>query len=76
MKQTAKRRRLHKVARELAGYLAEHPDAADSLEGILRWWLPRLRLQEATKRIEDALDELIKEGIVERHTLPDRTIKT
>jgi hypothetical protein len=62
------------VAEEIARYLREHPDAADSFEGIRQWWLPRVRFQEATAQIEAALEELLEHGIVVRQVMPDGTI--
>ena len=59
------------IADEIARYLEEHPDAADSLDGIRQWWLPRVRLDEATAQLEEALKELITRGIVVRQVMPD-----
>jgi len=36
------------LAREVAAYLATHPDAADTVDGISRWWLTRMRVEKAT----------------------------
>ena len=62
---------MNTVAEEIVRYLEEHPDAADTVEGIRQWWLPRLRLQEANAQIEGAIDELVERGIVVRESLPD-----
>jgi hypothetical protein len=50
---------------EIVAYLHAHPSAADSLEGIVDWWLPRQRYETARNAIQKALDDLIAQGIVE-----------
>jgi hypothetical protein len=62
------------IAEEIARYLRAHPEAADSFEGIRRWWLPRVRFEETTAQIERALDELLERGIVVREVMPDGRI--
>jgi hypothetical protein len=59
------------IAEEIARYLEDHPDAADSLDGIRQWWLPRVRFDEATARIEEALEELLTRGVVVRQVMAD-----
>ena len=54
-------------------YLHQHPQAADSLEGIVQWWLPRQRYQTALDRIGASLEQMVASGLLERHTLPDGT---
>lgn len=65
---------MNNIANEIARYLRDHPDAADSLDGIRQWWLPRLRLQEASAQVEEAVQELLARGEVERQILPDGTV--
>ena len=36
-----KERETLELARQISGYLDRHPNAADTLEGITRWWLKR-----------------------------------
>jgi hypothetical protein len=62
------------IADEIARYLKDHPDAADSLEGIRRWWLPRVRLEETTAQLEEALEDLLRRGVVVRQGLADGTV--
>ena len=53
-------------------YLEEHPEAADSLEGIRQWWLPdRLRDAVLDEDLEMAIAQLIASGEIQRNTLPD-----
>jgi len=42
-----------------------HPTAADSLDGILDWWLPRQRYETARLAIQHALDDLVRLGVVD-----------
>jgi len=65
--------RLEDLSREITRYLAEHPAAADSVEGIRRWWLLRQRLDEAAAQVQRALDRLEAAGQVRKQVLPDGT---
>ena len=53
-----------KLADEIATYLATHRHSADTLDGIVRWWLVRQRLEEATQRVQLAIDYLCEDGVV------------
>lgn len=62
------------IVRDLLTYLAAHPQAQDTLEGIAHWWLLE---QEVTRRITEvqaALDGLVRDGFVlESRGLDGRT---
>lgn len=62
------------IAEEIARYLAAHPEASDSLDGIRRWWLARLRYEEAADLVRQALARLEAEGTVTRTVLPGGAI--
>ena len=66
--------KLDLLADEIARYLAEHPAAADSAEGIRRWWLLRQRFDEAAEQVQRALDRLEATGQVKRQVLADGTV--
>jgi hypothetical protein len=51
---------------ELLSYLREHPQAMDSLEGIVEWWLPRQRIRVEVERVARALAALTRAGVVEQ----------
>jgi hypothetical protein len=59
-----------KVAHEILSYLAEHPHAEDSIEGITEWWLLDRKIKHQTALVEAALDSLIAKGLVLEHTPP------
>lgn len=56
-------------------YLLEHPDAKDTKEGIIRWWLPKGEDEPEEGEIQRAIGSLIsKEWLIMRKTRPSRTI--
>lgn len=55
-------------------YLAEHPHAADTLEGVVVWWLSRQRFNDTRAAIEQVLEELVVEGLVTKKYSLDNTV--
>lgn len=49
---------------EILAYLAENPDAGDTVEGIVEWWLLEQKIKRETDRVEEALAELVAKGLV------------
>jgi hypothetical protein len=62
------------VAGVIQRYLASHPLAADTVEGVARWWIPRQRLEETLARTEAALERLVVRGVVERTEIGGRVV--
>ncbi len=58
------------MAEEIRAYLSSHPNAADTLEGIVRWWLARKRFEEAWQTVQAALEQLVREGVLEMRVTP------
>jgi hypothetical protein len=58
------------IAREIERYLAEHPHAADTLEGIQRWWLR----EHSAPQVARALDCLEARGTVTRSRVAGKII--
>ena len=46
---------IQNVAREIESYLSMHPNAADTLEGVVKWWLIRQRFEESMNLVSKAL---------------------
>lgn len=61
------------IAAEIRRYLASHPNATDSLDGVQRWWLVQGAVEAPTLSVQQALDLLIHEGTVMKKVLPDGT---
>ena len=61
------------LANEVAAYLAKHPAAADTEEGIREWWLQRVRTEESAESLRRALAILRAEGRIAIRELPDGT---
>jgi hypothetical protein len=52
------------VALRILRYLHENSNAADTVEGILEWWLPEQSIYEERKVVERALDEMVKRNLI------------
>ncbi|SEO73785.1 hypothetical protein [Nitrosovibrio sp. Nv6] len=50
---------------EIVEYLRAHPSAADTVDGIILYWLCRQRYETARDVIERALEDLLKQGIID-----------
>jgi hypothetical protein len=58
---------------EILLYLQNNPNAADSLEGIVNWWLPQIYHSVDAASVEQVLEKLIAEGQVKKSSLVDGT---
>lgn len=54
------------LANEIKGYLVNHPEASDSLEGIAKWWLVMQRYEVAMDKVQEALEHLVDEGEISK----------
>jgi len=55
---------MHDLALRILAYLDENPDANDTTEGIVEWWLLDQEIRHQQARVEEALAELAAEGWV------------
>jgi len=53
------------LARCVLGYLSEHPQATDTLEGIAEWWVMREQVRVDVKLLERVLHRLAEQGFLE-----------
>ena len=55
------------IAYEILAYLVEHPDAHDTLDGIVQWWLPEQEFRYRVALVKEAIGKLLKGGWVTAH---------
>jgi len=56
------------LAQEILHYLIRHPDAKDTLEGVLRWWISR-DSKATAESLRSALDQLVDKGWVRKQQI-------
>ncbi len=64
MKQDGTGKEESRIDGYILAYLAEHPNAEDTLEGIMSWWLLEQRIKYETARVRRTLCDLISKGII------------
>ena len=52
------------VAKLIEKYLQSHPDAMDSFDGIMSWWITQQKLDESEESVSFALNILVEKGVV------------
>ena len=52
------------VSNSILAYLAKHPDAQDTVEGITDWWLLQRRIEVESSLVQQALLELTQNGLI------------
>lgn len=62
MKEKGPSEGLMAAAREILSYLVEHPDAKDTIEGIMKWWLSKGNTEREKDEIQEAIDFLVAKG--------------
>jgi hypothetical protein len=62
---------VRRAADEIRAWFQANPRAAETLRGIVQWWLMQQRFEEAWHTVELALGQLMEEGVVKRTILPD-----
>lgn len=62
---------LSRVTRAIEHYFACHPDAADSAEGIARWWLAGEGVRASQDEVAAALEILVQCELVTARRMPD-----
>jgi hypothetical protein len=58
-------------APEILDYLARHPEAQDTIEGILQWWILDACIRRWTPKISEAVAQLVEKGYLEQKNCAD-----
>ena len=56
--------KVQQTADQIECYLKNHPNAADTIEGITKWWLPGLGAEVSSLIVQQALNSLGSKLIV------------
>lgn len=62
------------IADVIERYITEHPRAADTPDGIRRWWVAPQRYGESLADVQSALGYLVERGRLARITVADGTV--
>jgi hypothetical protein len=62
---------MQRLGYEILAYLAEHPDAQDTTEGIVEWWLSERAAKPSTALVEEELAELVALGFIRKRKSED-----
>jgi hypothetical protein len=54
------------AAKQILRYLHTHPEAADTVRGVTRWWLWQHQSWVTDELVEKALERLFQEGVMNR----------
>ena len=52
------------VRNHILAYLCDNPNAGDTFEGIVEWWLLHQRIKFETRNISEAVRKLVAEGFI------------
>lgn len=63
--------RIGRLRDAILDYVRRHPDASDTPQGVVRWWLPTTLADGATEMIDDVLKDLSLAGALRCVRLPD-----
>ena len=63
-----------RVRAAILDYLVHNGNAADTLEGIVSWWLPVGQRNVDRARVESILGRLVADGAVKATSLVDGTV--
>ena len=59
----------------ILSYLADNPEANDTAEGIVHWWLLEREIRDETARIERSLSDLVAGGWLIETQGADRRVR-
>jgi hypothetical protein len=74
MKMQVDQKEKHEVCYYILAYLSDNPDAGDTFDGIVEWWLLDQRIKFETRNVSDAVTQLVSDGLVVEHTEADSRI--
>ena len=52
------------LGEEILQYLIDHPNAQDTLQGIVTWWLLERTIKHRTALVKEVLNKLVVDGLI------------
>ena len=52
------------LGEEILQYLIDHPNAQDTLQGIVTWWLLERTIKHRTALVKEVLNKLVADGLI------------
>ena len=62
---------LRSPAPEILDYLARHPDAQDTIDGILHWWVLDSCIRQWSPTISETVARLVEQGFLQEKASTD-----
>ena len=62
------------VRYHILAYLCDNPNAGDSFDGIVEWWLLHQKIKFETRNISEAVRKLVAEGLIVESEASDSRI--
>jgi hypothetical protein len=72
--QSDQNNKAREVGYYILAHLSENPEAGDTFEGIVEWWLLRQRIRFETRNVSEAVARLVSEGLILEHEGSDSRI--
>jgi hypothetical protein len=61
-------------APEILDYLARHPEAQDTIDGILHWWVLDACIRKWAPKIAETVAQLVEQGFLEQSQSADGNV--
>lgn len=71
---TSEETEIARLREAILDYLQRNPEAADTLGGIVSWWLRDKPVRLKASRVERALEQLVAEGFAVKSVLVEGTV--
>src|SRR5215204_5786004 len=62
------------ICHYILAYLYDNPEAGDTFDGIVEWWLLDQKIKFETRNVSEAVARLVVEGLIEAHEESDSRI--
>jgi hypothetical protein len=71
---SSQQEKIETVANDIREYFIHNPNAGDTVDGIVTWWIARQRLKNAKNVVQQALEYLVNTGELHKQVFAGREI--